>query len=142
MLSFSELPLLNALLNGTSAILLVLGHRQMILGNIAGHKKLMISVFVTSGAFLLSYLVYHSVHGSQPFQGVGFIRVVYFTILISHTICAAAIVPLSIITLKRGLKRDDQRHAAVARWTYPIWLYVSVTGVIIYLMLYQLYPSS
>jgi uncharacterized membrane protein YozB (DUF420 family) len=142
MFSFSELPLLNALLNGTSAILLVLGHRQMKLGNIERHKRLMIGVFVTSGAFLLSYIVYHYVHGSQPFQANGFIRVVYFTILISHTIGAVAIVPLALITLKRGLRRDDRRHAAIAKWTYPVWLYVSATGVIIYLMLYQLYPGG
>ncbi|MCI0563140.1 MAG: DUF420 domain-containing protein [Nitrososphaera sp.] len=141
-MSLSELPLLNALLNSTSAILLYLGHRQMKKGNIALHKRFMIAVFVTSGLFLTSYLIYHYNHGSQPFQGEGIVRYVYFTILLSHTVLAAAIVPLALVTLKRGLKREDSKHSRIAKWTYPIWLYVSVTGVIIYLMLYQLYPAG
>ncbi len=142
MFSFSDLPLLNALLNSTSAVLLVLGHRQMRKGNIQAHKKFMIAVFIVSALFLISYLVYHYTHGSQRFQGGGPIRLIYFTILISHTVCAAAIVPLAILTLRRGLKRDDEKHVRIAKWTYPIWLYVSITGVIIYLMLYKLYPSG
>lgn len=142
MFSVSDLPLLNALLNYTSAFLLFLGHRQMRKGNIQAHKKFMIAVFIVSTLFLTSYLVYHYAHGSQRFQGEGLIRVIYFTILISHTVCATAIVPLAIVTLKRGLKREDEKHAWIAKWTYPIWLYVSVTGVVIYLMLYKLFPAG
>lgn len=139
MFSISDLPLLNALLNTTSAVLLVLGHREMKKGNISVHKKFMIALFFTSTMFLASYLIYHYFHGSQPFQGQGWIRPVYFAILLSHTVCATVIVPLAIITLQRGLKREDDRHARIARWTYPVWLYVSITGVLIYLLLYQFY---
>ena len=137
----SDLPLLNALLNTASAILLVVGHRQLKKGNIQLHKRLMLSAFVVSCVFLTSYLIYHYEHGSQPFPGQGALRYLYFTILISHIILAASIVPLAVITLKRGLKREDNKHRRIAKWTYPIWLYVSISGVIIYLMLYQLFPS-
>ena len=142
MLDLSDLPLLNAVLNATSAILLLLGHREIKRGNIKRHKRFMISVFVTSAAFLVSYLTYHYNHGSQPFRGVGLIRLVYFAILISHTVGAAAVVPLSIVTLRRGLRREDANHVKLAKWTYPVWLYVSATGVIIYLMLYRLFPGG
>lgn len=142
MFSVSDLPLLNALLNTMSAVLLVIGHQKMKSGDISAHKKFMIAVFATSTMFLTSYLIYHYVHGSQPFQGRGWIRPVYFTILLTHTICATAIVPLAIITLRRGLRREDDRHARIARWTYPVWLYVSITGVLIYLLLYQFYPAG
>lgn len=142
MLTLSDLPLLNALLNSTSAILLVVGHHQLKKGNIQLHKKLMISVFVVSCMFLTSYLIYHYGHGSQPFQGQGAVRYLYFAILLSHTVLATAIVPLALITLKRGLKREDDKHRRIAKWTYPIWLYVSVTGVVIYLMLYKFYPNG
>ncbi len=98
----------------------------------------MIAAVATSSLFLVSYLTYHSLHGSTKFGGEGFIRSVYFAILVSHTILAAAIVPMVLITLRRGLRRADQLHKRIARWTYPIWIYVSVTGVLIYLMLYQL----
>ena len=97
----------------------------------------MIAAFATSCLFLVSYLIYHSQVGSVRFTGQGTIRVVYFTILLTHTVLAAAIVPLVLVTLSRGLKRQDARHRAIARWTMPIWLYVSVTGVIVYLMLYR-----
>jgi uncharacterized membrane protein YozB (DUF420 family) len=142
MFSLSDLPLLNAFLNTASAVLLYLGHRQMKKGNIAAHRQFMISVFVTSSLFLLSYLLYHFMQGSQPFRGEGWIRPVYFAILLSHTVCAATIVPLAILTLRLGLRREDDRHARIAKWTYPIWCFVSVTGVVIYLLLYQLYPSG
>lgn len=99
----------------------------------------MIAVFVVSGLFLLSYLIYHYGHGSQPFRGEGIVRPIYFSILLSHTILAAAIVPLAIMTLTRGLAGKYDLHKRIARWTYPIWLYVSATGVIIYLMLYHLF---
>ncbi|MGB2867335.1 MAG: DUF420 domain-containing protein [Bacteroidota bacterium] len=138
-LSISDLPALNAILNSTSAILLLMGHRFMKQGNIRAHRSTMIGVFVTSSLFLCSYLVYHAFHGSQLFHGEGWSRPVYFTILISHTILAAAIVPMALVTLWRGLKRQDARHRTIARWTYPVWLYVSVTGVVIYLMLYQVF---
>ncbi len=137
MLSVSDLPLVNALLNSTSAILLFLGHRFMKQGRIQAHRSCMISVFVVSGLFLTSYLVYHYQHGSEPFQGQGWVRPVYFAILFTHTVLATAIVPMALITLRRGLKRMDNLHRKIARWTYPVWLYVSVTGVVIYLMLYQ-----
>lgn len=138
-MSFADLPLLNALLNSTSAVLLVLGHRFMKQGNISAHRKTMIGVFVVSTLFLCSYLTYHFQHGSQAFQGEGWIRPVYFAILLSHTLLAAAIVPMAILTLKRGLKREDSHHKWIARWTYPVWLYVSITGVVIYLMLYRIF---
>jgi uncharacterized membrane protein YozB (DUF420 family) len=142
MFSFSDLPLLNAMLNSTSLVLLLLGRRAIRQKQVQRHRKLMISVFVFSGLFLTSYLIYHYGHGSQPFQGEGLVRYIYFTILISHSILATAILPLAIVTLIRGLKRDDVRHKRIARWTYPIWLYVSVTGIMIYLMLYQLFPAA
>ena len=136
------LPTVNALLNSTSAILLFVGHRFIKNGNKQAHKKCMIGAFTVSLLFLISYLTYHSYHGTTHFPGEGWIRLVYFTILTSHTILAVAIVPLSIITLRRGLKDLIEKHVKIARWTYPIWLYVSVTGVIIYLMLYHLYPAQ
>ncbi|MBI1805835.1 MAG: DUF420 domain-containing protein [Ignavibacteria bacterium] len=134
-----HLPTLNALLNATSAILLVTGHHFIKRGNKVAHKKCMIATFSVSTLFLISYLTYHYHHGTTRFMGEGFIRPVYFTILISHTILAAAIVPFAIITLRRGLRDQIEKHVKIARWTYPIWLYVSSTGVIVYLMLYHLY---
>lgn len=137
MFSVSDLPLVNALLNSTSAILLVLGHHFMKQGRIGAHRSCMMAVFAVSTLFLTSYLVYHYQHGSEPFRGQGWIRPVYFSILLTHTVLAAAVVPMAILTLRRGLKRMDDLHKKIARWTYPVWLYVSVTGVLIYLMLYQ-----
>ncbi|MBI4418111.1 MAG: DUF420 domain-containing protein [Ignavibacteriales bacterium] len=138
----TTLPALNAVLNMTAAILLLVGHRMMKKGRIDLHRKCMIGTFAVSCLFLISYLTYHSLYGSQSFWGDGWLRVGYLVILGTHSVCAAAIVPLAIVTLMRGLKRDDKRHATIARWTYPIWVYVSVTGVAIYLMLYQLKPDS
>ncbi|MBI4547538.1 MAG: DUF420 domain-containing protein [Ignavibacteriae bacterium] len=136
------LPTVNAILNSTSAILLATGHRFIKRGNVQVHRRFMIATFIVSILFLISYLTYHYHHGTTRFRGEGFIRPVYFTILTSHTILAASIVPLAIITLRRGLKMAVDRHKKIARWTYPIWLYVSITGVIVYLMLYHLYPSA
>jgi putative membrane protein len=133
------LPTVNACLNATSALLLILGRKYIKSGDKATHKKFMIAAFSVSILFLISYLTYHSFHGSTKFAGEGIARTIYFTILISHTILAAAVPPLAIITLIRGLKNRIDKHRVVARWTYPIWLYVSVTGVIVYLMLYQIY---
>ena len=102
----------------------------------------MISAFATSTLFLISYLVYHYYHGSTPFRGEGWIRPLYFFILISHTTLAAVIVPLALLTLSRALKKDFEKHRKIAVWTYPVWIYVSVTGVVVYLLLYQIYPQG
>jgi uncharacterized membrane protein YozB (DUF420 family) len=136
--TISDLPALNATLNAVAAAFLFAGWRFIRRGRIAQHRACMLAAFTTSTLFLISYIVYHANAGSRPFAGQGPIRFVYFTILISHVFLAAVILPLSIVTLRRGLAGRYDRHVAVARWTFPIWLYVSVTGVIVYLMLYQL----
>jgi uncharacterized membrane protein YozB (DUF420 family) len=136
--SVSDLPELNATLNATAAVLLAIGWTLIRRGRVELHRKVMITAFCVSIAFLASYLVYHAQVGSVRFTKQGPVRIVYFGILISHTILAAAIVPMVLLSLSRGLKRDDVRHRAIARWTMPLWLYVSVTGVIVYLMLYRL----
>jgi putative membrane protein len=135
------LPTLNAVLNSTAAVLLLLGRRFIARGNRGAHRRAMIGTFTVSVLFLISYLTYHSFHLTTHFQGQGWIRPVYFAILVTHTICAAAIVPLSVITLRRGLALSVEAHRRIARWTFPIWLYVSLTGVIVYLLLYHLYPA-
>jgi uncharacterized membrane protein YozB (DUF420 family) len=137
-MAISDLPLVNASLNATSAILLTTGYVLIRRGDVRRHKAMMISACVVSTLFLISYVVYHANVGSKPFPGHGPIRVVYLAILITHVLLAASIVPLAFITLMRGLRARFDRHVAIARWTLPIWLYVSVTGVIVYLMLYQL----
>lgn len=142
MVSVSDLPLLNAILNGTSTFLLLIGYRLIRLKKRGAHKAFMIAALSVSALFLLSYLVYHANVGSVKFTGQGTIRVVYFAILLSHTILAMAVPPLAIITLVRALRERFDRHKKIARWTLPIWLYVSVTGVVIYLMLYQIYPGA
>jgi uncharacterized membrane protein YozB (DUF420 family) len=134
----ADLPALNATLNGTAAILLTTGWVLIRRGRVAQHRKVMIAAFTTSVVFLISYLTYHAQVGSVRFTKTGPIRAVYFTILLTHTVLAVTIVPLVLITLSRGLKRQDVRHRAIARWTLPLWLYVSVTGVVVYLMLYRL----
>jgi uncharacterized membrane protein YozB (DUF420 family) len=135
--TLSDLPLLNASLNATSGVLLVLGYFFIRRGQVRLHRASMISACVVSTLFLTSYVIYHANIGSKPFPGRGPIRAVYFIILITHVILAATVPPLALITLTRGLKARFDRHVAIARWTFPIWLYVSVTGVIVYLMLYQ-----
>ena len=132
------LPSVNAFLNGTSAVLLVIGFLLIRRKRIAQHRRVMISAFIVSCAFLVCYLVYHAQVGSVRFQGTGPIRAVYFAILITHTILAAAVPVLAIITLRRGLAARFDKHRRIARWTLPIWLYVSVTGVVVYAMLYHL----
>jgi uncharacterized membrane protein YozB (DUF420 family) len=134
-------PSINAFLNGTSAILLFIGHRYIKRNDMRAHKRLMITALITSSLFLICYLYYHAHVGSVRFQGQGWSRPLYFTILISHTILAAAIVPLVIVTLTRALRERFDRHRAIARWTYPIWMYVSITGVVIYLMLYHIFRA-
>jgi putative membrane protein len=134
-----DLPLLNALLNGSSALCLLAGFYCIRNHEVTRHRAFMIAALVCSTLFLTSYLVYHAQVGSIRFTGEGGVRVIYFAILISHTLLAAAVPPLAIITLSRGLRSRFDRHRKIARWTLPIWLYVSVTGVIIYLMLYRIY---
>jgi uncharacterized membrane protein YozB (DUF420 family) len=137
----SILPHLNAVLNATSFVLLVCGLYFILRGRVAAHRACMLSALVVSGIFLISYVVYHAQYGSMRFKGQGFVRPLYFSILITHVFLAAAIVPLIVITLRRALRGDFIRHRRIARWTYPLWLYVSVTGVVVYLMLYRLYPT-
>lgn len=138
----SLLPHLNAFLNGTSAVLLVSGYAFIKQGRVAAHRACQVSAVVTSVVFLASYLTYHYSHGTTRFAGQGIARPIYFVILTSHTILAIVIVPLVLVTLARAMKGDFARHRKIARWTLPLWLYVSVTGVIVYLMLYQIYPAS
>jgi putative membrane protein len=134
----ADLPALNATLNGIAALLLVAGYVQIRRGRPDLHKRCMLGALTTSALFLTSYVIYHANAGSRPFGGQGPIRVVYFAILISHVVLAAAILPLALTTTARGLRSQLDRHVRIARWTLPLWLYVSVTGVVIYLMLYQL----
>jgi len=130
---------LNATLNGTSAILLTAGYAAIRAGKREAHKRFMISAFVVSCVFLASYLVYHYRVGHVPFAGQGWIRPVYFVLLTSHVILAFVIVPLILITLRRAWMERFDKHRAIAKWTLPLWFYVSVTGVIVYVMVYQLY---
>ena len=133
----------NAILNGTSGILLVCGYAAIRAGKMAAHKFFMVSAFFVSTAFLISYLIYHyRVHKVMLFQGQGWIRPVYFGLLISHSILAAVIVPMILVTLRRAWMEKFDKHRFIARWTLPLWLYVSVTGVIVYWMVYQLYPPG
>lgn len=138
----SFLPHVNAVLNSTSALLLLAGFRFIRNGRIQAHRNCQVTAVVTSTLFLVSYLTYHYHHGATRFAGQGLVRPLYFTILITHTILAVVIVPLIVVTLYRAARGDFIRHRRIARWTLPLWLYVSVTGVIVYLMLYHLYPST
>jgi len=142
MLSISSLPTLNALLNTTSAVLLVIGYYFIRQRNIRAHRACMIAAFTVSVLFLISYLTYHYHAGATRFSGQGWVRPVYFTILISHTILAAIVPVLAALTLFRAWQGQFLKHRRIARWTLPLWLYVSVTGVIVYLMLYHLYPPT
>ena len=137
--SVSSLPLVNALLNALATILLLCGYVAIRRRKIQVHRALMLSAFVTSVLFLVSYLIYHAHVGSRPFPGRGPIRTVYFTILISHIVLAAVIPPLAAVTLWQALRSRFERHVRIARWTLPLWLYVSVTGIVVYWMLYQMY---
>lgn len=137
-LTLADLPTLNAALNATSAVLLLLGWVLILRRKIDAHRRAMLSAFGCSIVFLVSYLVYHFQVGSVKFQGTGTVRTVYFAILLTHTVLAAAVPFLAVITLSRALARRFDRHKRIARWTLPIWLYVSVTGVVVYWMLYQM----
>jgi uncharacterized membrane protein YozB (DUF420 family) len=136
---YAALPAINATLNGTSAVLLLLGRNFIKRGKMAVHRGFMIAALTSSSLFLVCYVYYHAHVGSVRFQGQGWSRPFYFSILISHTILAVVIVPMVIITLIRALRERFDRHRAIARWTFPLWLYVSVTGVVIYVMLYHLF---
>jgi len=132
---------LNATLNGTSAVLLAAGYAAIRSGKIALHKKFMLSAFFVSCVFLVSYLVYHYRVGHVAFQGQGWIRPLYFALLLSHTLLAIAIVPLILITIRRAWLERFDKHRLIARWTLPLWFYVCVTGVIVYFMVYQIYAA-
>jgi putative membrane protein len=134
----STLPLLNACLNATSALLLTVGWVFIRNRRVTAHQTCMVSALVVSTLFLISYVTYHALAGSRPFAGQGWIRAVYYPLLVSHIILAAAIVPLALTTVYRALQGNFARHVRIARWTLPIWLYVSVTGVLVYWMLHRL----
>jgi len=133
-----QLPGVNAILNATSAVLLVIGYLCIRRQLVAAHRACMVTAFGVSTLFLICYLTYHYYYGSTRFSGRGWLRPVYFSILISHIALAATIIPLALVTLYRAIKGRFEQHRRVARWTLPIWLYVSVTGVIVYWMLYHL----
>jgi uncharacterized membrane protein YozB (DUF420 family) len=137
-LSLAYLPALNAALNTASAVLLVTGYRLVRGGRREAHRRAMLAALATSTLFLVSYLAYHAQVGSVRFTGQGALRTFYFSILVSHTVLAAAIVPLVLVTLARALRGRFDAHRGLARYTLPLWLYVSVTGVVVYLMLYRL----
>ncbi len=137
-MTVSALPALNATLNATAAVLLTTGYILIRRGRVAQHRAVMIAAFCTSVLFLISYLTYHAQVGSVRFTKQGVIRAVYFTILLTHTVLAVVIVPMVLMTLSRGLSAKYDRHRAIARWTLPLWMYVSVTGVVVYFMLYRL----
>jgi putative membrane protein len=136
-MSIHDLPAVNASLNALSAILLLIGYVLIRRRRIETHRKVMIAAFVTSSIFLICYVVYHAQVGSVRFTRQGFVRPLYFVILVTHVTLAATVVPLALVTLSRGLKARYARHRTIARWTLPIWMYVSVTGVLVYVLLYQ-----
>lgn len=138
MIEIADLPAVNASLNAIATVLLATGWVLISQGKVEQHRRCMLAAFVTSALFLTSYLVYHFNVGSIAFTGQGPIRILYFTILISHIILAIAILPMALITLTRALRSQFDAHRRIARWTLPLWLYVSVTGVIVYAMLYQM----
>jgi len=130
-------PTVNALLNMTSALLLTAGYRFIRRRRVRAHRACMLGAVTSSALFLLSYVLYHTFHGATPFPKGGFIRVLYLAVLISHTVLALVILPLVLLTLLRALRAEYSRHRQIARWTLPLWLYVSITGVAIYVMLYH-----
>lgn len=136
-LTIADLPALNAALNATAAALLTIGYLLIRRGYRERHKQVMLAALTTSALFLLSYVIYHANVGSRPFTGQGAFRFVYFSVLVTHVVLAALILPLALVTTARGLAGHYDRHVRIARWTLPVWLYVSVTGVVIYLMLYH-----
>jgi uncharacterized membrane protein YozB (DUF420 family) len=139
---YTYFPALNASLNGTSAVLLLTGRMLIAKRRMAAHRVCMIAAVAASALFLICYLFFHWKVGNILFLGQGWARPVYFAILISHVTLAIVIVPMTIVTLSRGLKARYDKHRAIARWTWPLWMYVSVTGVIVYFMLYRWFPHS
>jgi putative membrane protein len=138
-MTIADLPAVNATLNGIAAVLLTIGWMLVRRRRFDSHRRVMLAAFTTSALFLISYVIYHANTGSRPFPGHGPIRVVYFAVLLTHIVLAAAIVPMALVTLSRGLSRRYDAHRRIARWTLPVWLYVSVTGVVVYVMLYRMY---
>ena len=136
-MNIHSLPAVNATLNAISGVLLIVAYLLIRARRIEQHRRVMIAAFTTSSLFLICYLVYHAQVGSVRFTRQGFVRPLYFTILVTHVTLAAAVLPLAIVTLSRGLKARYAQHRRIARWTFPIWLYVSVTGVLVYVLLYQ-----
>ena len=136
MLHLADLPALNATLNGAAAVLLVIAYVFIRRGQVVWHRRTMLAAFAVSALFLTSYVIYHAEAGSKPYTGTGAMRTLYFAILIPHVILAVAVLPMALVTLSRGLRLDIARHKKIARITLPLWLYVSVTGVIVYAMLY------
>ena len=132
-----DLPAVNATLNAISGVLLLIAYALIRQRKIEQHRKVMLAAFATSSLFLVCYVIYHAQVGSVRFTRQGFVRPLYFTILITHVTLAAAVLPMAILTLSRGLKAKYPQHRRIARWTFPIWLYVSVTGVLVYVLLYQ-----
>jgi putative membrane protein len=137
-MNIQSLPAINAFLNATSAVLLMAGFVCIRRKRIAAHRAFMVTAMTTSALFLVSYLVYHYYTGSRRFTGTGGLRTAYLLILSSHTILATVIVPMALVTVTRAFRKDFARHRSLARWTFPLWMYVSVTGVVVYWMLYQM----
>ena len=137
-MTVTDLPALNATLNAISFVFLLTGYLFIRRGQRDQHRLCMIGALVMSALFLTSYVIYHFNVGSVPFRRTGWIRTVYFAVLVPHVILAAAIVPLVVITVSRALSKRFDRHRVIARWTLPLWMYVSITGVIVYVMLYQM----
>ena len=138
-MQISDLPALNATLNALSAVCLTAGYVFIKRRERVNHMRAMLTALGTSAVFLVSYVIYHAIVGSKPFPGHGAIRAIYLTILFTHVVLAAVILPMALVTARRGLRGRFDRHVPLARWTLPLWMYVSVTGVVIYVMLYQLY---
>lgn len=136
-MTVQDLPAVNATLNATSAVLLLIGYALIRARRIEQHRRVMIAAFVSSSLFLVCYLVYHAQVGSVGFTRQGIVRPIYFTILFTHVTLAAVVLPMAIVTLSRGLGGRYPQHMRLARWTLPIWLYVSITGVLVYVLLYQ-----
>ena len=136
-MTVQDLPAVNASLNALSGILLLIGYAMIRARRIEQHRRCMLAAFAASTAFLVCYIVYHAQVGSVRFTREGLVRPVYFTILVTHVILAAAVVPLALVTISRGLQARFPQHVRIARWAFPIWLYVSVTGVLVYVLLYQ-----
>ncbi len=141
-MTVNDLPIVNACLNGASAILLTLGYINIRRQRQIAHRNCMIGAFITSSLFLAFYLPYHFFPPPTPLKNPAWFRPIYLTILLTHTLLAVAVVPLVFMSFSRALKQRFDRHKAIARWTWPIWMYVSVTGVVIYLILYQIFPQA